>query len=164
MERAVEEYSPQRVVALDTYSPAELKVRLGEMKQETDILQEFFAQVMHPSRPGTADGDYGVIPGTPRPTLLKPGAEKLLEYYGYAPTIKAIEETADRESGFYRARVTLALVSKRTGVVVAEGVTARRRETEGSHRHGGELGPGETEILAPREALFHACTGGRIQN
>jgi len=122
MTQALEEYSPQRVVALDTYSPVELRVRLAEMKQETDILQEFFAQVMHPSRPNTADGDYGVIPGTPRPTLLKPGAEKLLEYYGYAPTIKAIDETADRGSGFYRARVTLALVSKRTGVVVAEGV------------------------------------------
>jgi len=122
MTQALEDYTPQRVVALDTYSPAELKVRLGEMKQETAILQEFFAEVMHPSRPGTADGDYGVIPGTAKPTLLKPGAEKLLEYYAYAPTIKAIEETADRQGGFYRARVTVALVSKRTGAVVAEGV------------------------------------------
>src|SRR3990167_8857691 len=122
MTQALEDYTPQRVVALDTYSPAELKFRLGEMKQETAILQEFFAEVMHPSRPGTADGDYGVIPGTAKPTLLKPGAEKLLEYYAYAPTIKAIDETADRQTGFYRARVTVALVSKRTGAVVAEGV------------------------------------------
>ena len=32
--------------------------------------------------------DYGVIPGTAKPTLLKPGAEKLAEYYGYAPIVK----------------------------------------------------------------------------
>src|SRR6185295_4560350 len=28
------------------------------------------------------DEDYGIIPGTPKPTLLKPGAEKLCNVYG----------------------------------------------------------------------------------
>ena len=49
-------------------------------------LQAFVAEVMKPSSKGKADGDYGIIPGTDKPALLKPGAEKLCEIYGLAHT------------------------------------------------------------------------------
>jgi hypothetical protein len=117
----------RREVALDTYSPVELRARLAEMRAEQEILQQFFQGVM------VRDHDYGIIPGTREPTLLKPGAEKLAEYYGYAPTVKAVQEDCDRETGFYRARVTVALVSKRTGAVVAEGV-GEANTMEGRYR------------------------------
>ena len=116
-----------RDVGLDTYSPPQLAARLAEMRAERDQLQAFFKEVMIPGH------DYGVIPGTEKPTLLKPGAEKLAEFYGYAPTIKAIDEEADRESGYYRVRVTVALVSKRTGGIVAEGV-GEANTMEGRYR------------------------------
>ena len=38
--------------------------------------------------------DFGTIPGTPKPTLYKPGADKLCELYGLADTYK-IEKTED---------------------------------------------------------------------
>lgn len=31
------------------------------------------------------EGDYGIIPGTPKPTLLQPGAQKLTALYGLTP-------------------------------------------------------------------------------
>lgn len=97
-------------------SPQEMSMRLAAMKQKLNLVQQFFKEVM-------IDGqDYGVIPGTDKPTLLKSGAEKLCELYGYAPMIKNVEETADKESGFYRARVTVALVHKKTGALIAEGI------------------------------------------
>lgn len=40
------------------------------------MLVEFTRTLMVPGK------DYGVIPGTEKPTLLKPGAEKLLNYFG----------------------------------------------------------------------------------
>lgn len=40
--------------------------------------------------------DYGVIPGTGnKPTLLKPGAEKLLTFFGLRPTFEVIERAED---------------------------------------------------------------------
>lgn len=38
--------------------------------------------------------DYGKIPGTPKPTLLKPGAEKLLRWYGLAVDITILPSSA----------------------------------------------------------------------
>lgn len=39
--------------------------------------------------------DYGVIPGTDKPTLLKPGAEKLCSFFGLAPVFQIMESTQD---------------------------------------------------------------------
>lgn len=103
-------------------SPTELRHRLEEMKAERGLVAAFMKDVMEPSTPGTTDGDYGIIPGTDKPTLFKPGAEKLCELYGYAPTIKDREELRDNETGHYRVVVTIALVQKGTGAVVAEGI------------------------------------------
>lgn len=39
--------------------------------------------------------DFGTIPGTPKPTLLKPGADKLCELYGLADSYKIIGQVED---------------------------------------------------------------------
>lgn len=96
--------------------PAALYQRVEEMRASLEIMKRFFREVM------VEGEDYGVIPGTDRPSLLKPGAEKLLELYGYAPTMAVIDEDSDREGGYYRARVTVRVVSRQTGSVIAEGV------------------------------------------
>jgi hypothetical protein len=53
--------------------------------------------------------DYGRIPGAPKPTLYKSGAENLLRFYGLGHRIVACEKTEDWENGFfyytYRVRV-----------------------------------------------------------
>lgn len=97
-------------------SPQEMNLKLAEMKTKMQLVQKFFKDVMVKGQ------DYGVIPGTDKPTLYKSGAEKLSELYGYAPIIKHVEEEKNIETGFYRARVTVALVHRRTGITVAEGV------------------------------------------
>ena len=103
-------------------SPHDLARRLKDMRQEQDLVQQFFKDVMIPSRPGEADGDYGVIPGTDKPTLFKAGAEKLCELYGYASIIADVQEYADYESGHYRVVIRMALVHKGSGVKIAEGI------------------------------------------
>lgn len=39
--------------------------------------------------------DFGVIPGTNKPTLLKPGAEKLANFFGLAPRFEIVEKELD---------------------------------------------------------------------
>lgn len=39
--------------------------------------------------------DYGVIPGTDKPTLLKPGAEKICAFFGYVPQYTYLTKTED---------------------------------------------------------------------
>lgn len=109
-------------------SPQEMNLKLAEMKMKMQLVQRFFREVM------VKDRDYGVIPGTERPTLLKAGAEKLCELYGYAPVVKNVDEEKDIDTGFYRARVVVTLVHRRSGVVVAEGV-GEANTMEGRYRY-----------------------------
>lgn len=97
-------------------SAQEMSAHLVEVKKTLDVVQTFFKEVM------VKGEDYGVIPGTDKPALLKPGAEKLCELYGYAPTMRDKEIARDVETGFCEATVTMALVSRKTGEMVAEGV------------------------------------------
>lgn len=39
--------------------------------------------------------DYGVIPGTTKKTLLKPGAEKLVSFFGLSPSFEDVQVTED---------------------------------------------------------------------
>lgn len=112
----------------DGGTPQEMAARLEDMKTKLNLVQQFFKEVMVPGQ------DYGVIPGTDKPILLKPGAEKLNELYGYAPAVKSVEEITDKETGFYRARVTVALIHRRTGTFVAEGV-GEANTSEGRYRY-----------------------------
>ncbi|WP_096201920.1 hypothetical protein [Bacillus sp. FJAT-45350] len=47
------------------------------------------------------DVDYGVVPGTPKPSLLKPGAENLLRFYSLGHRITAVEQVKDWDNGFF---------------------------------------------------------------
>ena len=63
--------------------------------------------------------DYGVIPGTSKPTLLKPGAEKLCRLFSLRPGYQLIHFISDFEQPlfFYHYRCTLV----RQGEMVGEG-------------------------------------------
>lgn len=70
--------------------------------------------------------DYGTIPGTAKPTLLKPGADKLCELYGLADTypdsrIHRVEDWS-KEPPLFDYEVACVLIHKGSGVVVGEGM------------------------------------------
>ena len=94
----------------------EMAGRLAEMKMKLDLVQQFFKGVME------KDLDYGIIPGTQKPSLLKPGAEKLCELYGFAPVVKDKRETRDFNTGYYLAELTMQIVHRQSGAIIAEGV------------------------------------------
>jgi len=104
------------VVQLDTGSSQDMALRLADMETKLGLVHQFFKKVME------KDVDYGTIPGTPKPSLYKPGAEKLCELYNFAITIAEKDEEKDIKTGYYRVRIVVRLVHRATGTVVAEGI------------------------------------------
>jgi len=91
-------------------------ISLEEANRRIAMLQQYVREHMHEGE------DYGIIPGSTKPTLFKPGAEKLNVIFGLAPTFEVVNRMEDWDHGFVSYEVKAALVNKRDGTVVAEGV------------------------------------------
>lgn len=96
------------------------------MKKQRQLLKEFISSQMKEANfkdqyaGDYGEGDYGVIPGTKKKTLLKPGAEKLLKLFGLGARVRLADKTIDKEANFaifsYRAEV----YHLRSSVIIAE--------------------------------------------
>jgi len=67
-----------------------------------------------------ADVDYGVIPGTQKPTLLKAGSEKICMLFGANPEYVFESKTEDYDKEFFAYTIKCTLM--RNGNPVAQGV------------------------------------------
>lgn len=101
---------PTRELALTpVFDLAEAKKRMAE-------LQAFVKDYLVP------DEDYGTIPGTPKPTLFKSGADKLCDIYGLADEYELTSRTEDWSRNLFDFEVKCTLLSKRTGNLVGTGL------------------------------------------
>jgi len=66
--------------------------------------------------------DYGTIPGTSKPTLYKPGAEKILMLMGLQSTYEIIDSTRDWQEGFFQYQVRCTL--KKEDSIITQGLGA----------------------------------------
>lgn len=105
-----------------------MRSKMEEMRERLSLVRRFFADVMVEGQ------DYGTVPGTDKPVLLKCGAEKLCEFYGFAPKITELREEKDINTGYYRVLVVISLY-RRNGEHVADGVgEANSYETKYRYR------------------------------
>lgn len=76
------------------------------IEQARDRYERFRAFVQSQMREGT---DFGTIPGTPKPTLYKPGAEKICTLFGLSARFEMADKHEDWQGGvfFYRYRCSL---------------------------------------------------------
>ena len=102
------------LAVLETTNNMMPALTIHEAADRYNALVEFTKSVMKNGK------DYGEIPGTAKPTLLKPGAEKLCTLFGFVPKFIELEGTADFTEGliFYRYRCELY----RHGELAGEGV------------------------------------------
>ncbi len=84
-----------------------------EIRQRVNLVQEVMQGIMK------KDTHYGTIPGTPKPTLYKPGAEVLCVTFRVAQEYQ-IEDLSTAEMARYR--VTCIGVHQTTGIKLGEGV------------------------------------------
>ena len=85
----------------------------AEVKSHVQLIQEVLESVM------LKDVHYGQIPGTNKPTLYKPGAEKILTTFRIACMPEVIDLSTDDEIRF---RVIVQGVHQPSGTVVGAGV------------------------------------------
>lgn len=117
-----------------------------------NAVTEFVSRVLR------RDVDYGVIPGTEKRTLLKPGAEKLTTFFGLSTRFELLERiedwTGEHHGGepffyyLYRCRLT------RGDVLIAEGdASCNSRETKYRWRESQRACPacGVAAIIKGRE-------------
>ena len=85
-------------------------------KQRLSEFQEFVHEYLR-------DGeDFGIIPGTPKPTLYKSGADKLCELYGLSASYTILSKVEDFDRGLFDYTIECVLVSRVTGQVVSSGL------------------------------------------
>lgn len=122
------------VIALALLSERDFESRLTALKLGQGRVRRIQKEMM------TEDEDYGVIPGTNKPALLKPGAEKICQVYGLVP---AFEESLTVGDGItsphlrIKTKCYLHLGSKE-GPIVGEGVGSAN-SWERKHRYRGAL-------------------------
>lgn len=108
----VNEVQVQEVNALSLIESTNLQSIQGsiqKIKQFQTLVQSQFTQ----------NHDFGVIPGTGKPTLLKPGAEKLIMLLGLTSEFEILDCTRDFDTGFFQYQVSCKL--KKSGEVMTEG-------------------------------------------
>lgn len=71
----------------------------AQVKAQVQRIQEVMAAVMQ------KDVHYGIIPGTQKPTLYKPGSEKILSTFRIAAHPKEIEDLSTHDEIRYRVKV-----------------------------------------------------------
>ncbi len=82
------------------------QVNLSELSSAMTRISEFQRLVQARLRSGL---DYGVIPGTSKMTLLKPGAEKICMLLGLRSEFDIMDSARDFESGFFQYQVKCKL-------------------------------------------------------
>ncbi len=95
-----------------------------EAKQFNDEMNRFIDTVL------IAGSDFGLITNCKKPTLLKSGAEKILNYLGLIARTEVVNRVENYDIGFFSYEVKVFLIDY-NGVVKAEGLgICNSRETK----------------------------------
>jgi len=102
------------------YNPSDVfpdfAVEPQEVARRTQMLKDYVREHMNEGE------DYGIVPGGSKPTLFKPGAEKLNAVYGLSVMVHVINRIENWDDGFVAYEVKVTLVNKRTNIAEAEGI------------------------------------------
>jgi len=79
------------------------------------------------------DLDYGIIPGTQKPTLLKPGAEKIAKLLGLSDQYEILDKSEDWHQPLFRYLIKCRLIHLATGSIISEGL-GECNSMEGKYR------------------------------
>jgi len=111
---------------IDSINLAQVQATMAKINQFQTIVQKTLKQ----------NHDFGVIPGTPKPTLLKPGAEKILMLMGLTSEYEIVEKVQDYEGGFFAFTVKCTLSKGDTKITegIGHANTRERRYVSGRNQ------------------------------
>lgn len=102
---------------------------LESIRERISILKEFVRSQM------VVDVDYGVIPGTPKPSLFQPGAQKLARLFGLTAKKERTDVEMDKHGNFAMYTYRADIYHARSGQLIAtcEG-SCNSKEKKYAHR------------------------------
>ena len=122
----------------------ESAMTLDDLVGQVNLIQKIMDKVMK------SDEHYGTIPGTEKPTLLKPGAEKLCLTFRLDPDYDIIREVREKEFIAYTVKCILHHIS--SGMQIASGIgSCNSRETKYRYRSQSTGKPVPKEYWADRD-------------
>ncbi len=89
---------------------------LNELAEKRKLLKDFVRDQLVEG----IDNDYAKIPGTPKKSLLQPGAEKLCQLFGLRPEFELVFKEIDFETNFVMFSYKCRIIHIQSGKVVAE--------------------------------------------
>lgn len=107
------------LVPIQTQGADELAIDLDRVSDGLKTIKKFQEIVKKLTTKGV---DYGVIPGTQKPTLLKPGAEKITKLMSLADTYIILRTEEDYDKPFFAYTVKCQLTSLKTNHLISEGM------------------------------------------
>ena len=90
-----------------------------KLKTEMAAINKF-QQIVHSQM--VKNQDYGVIPGTSQPTLLKPGAEKITKILGLSDHYEIADRQEEWKKPFFRYLLKCTLIHMASGRIFSEGL------------------------------------------
>lgn len=110
--------------------------------------------------------DYGAaFSGSSKPSLLKPGAEKILMLLGLSSVYQIMEQVQDYEDGFFAYTIKCLLI--RNGVVVTEGLghcNSKEKKYDSDKQDKYMLGNTCLKMAKKRAQVDAALTVGSLSN
>lgn len=121
-----------QIVEVPDRAPATWSSPAGQVTRLRDTLAAIEEAMKEVMREGV---DYGVIQGTRKPSLFKPGAEILLRLFNYALEVEIEDQVEDWDTPFFRYKVKVTLRDG-SGRAIGEGMgEANSREPRYQRRY-----------------------------
>ena len=111
-DKAIVVREPKDMGAMELPDVAQLRAGLEAVRKFQGVVRELLIE----------GSDWGVIPGTPKPTLLKPGAEKIAKILGLADTYEIVSETENWAKPFFAYKIRCILSRFGTESILATGI------------------------------------------
>lgn len=138
-------------------------IKLDRVQQSMNKIQQFQKVIQNTLVEGH---DYGAaFYGASKPSLLKPGAEKILMLLGLSSEYEIIEKVQDYEEGFFA--YTVRCVLKKNGQIITEGLghcNSREKKYESDKQDKYMLGNTCLKMAKKRAQVDAALTVGSLSD
>ena len=133
------------IAIIDNVQLQQVQATMAKIRQFQQIIRQSFVE----------GHDYGVIPNTDKPTLYKPGAEKILMLLGLRSEFDIVDSTRDFEKGFFEYQIRCRLLYG--DMIITEGLGAANTR-EAKYRKGDPYTLDNTVLkMAKKRALVDAA-------
>lgn len=130
------------------------------LKAQRDMLAEFVrsqlkaADFSNPQSPSYGEGDYGIIPGTKKTCLFKPGAEKLLRLFNLTARFKLADKEVDKAANFAMYTYSCEILDRAGRLIASCDASVNSQEKKYTKRTVWQKGPNGSKSVEEETPIF----------